>query len=87
MVATQILLSARKQLGYNGTVLISAIDNPYYEGAFQFEEAAAIAGFVISDIYPFDPLQFEGYEHTMTHQDDSAIGKNNKYATWIFTKK
>ncbi|MES2215655.1 MAG: Rossmann-like fold-containing protein [Pseudomonadota bacterium] len=87
VLVRDFLISARKQLSYNGTALISAIDSPYYEGAFQFEEAASIAGFVISDIYPFDPLQFEGYEHTMTHQDGGAIDKNDKCVTWIFTKK
>jgi hypothetical protein len=87
ILVRDFLISAYDQLSYSGTVLISAIDSPCYEGAFQFEKVASIAEFVISDIYPFDPLQFEGYVHTMTHQDGSAIDKNDKCATWIFTKK
>jgi hypothetical protein len=44
-----------RQLHQGGKVLISAVDSPHYRGAFQFEEAAYIAGLAPPEFYPFDP--------------------------------
>ena len=81
------LKSAISQLYRTGKVIVSTIDNPHYRGAFQFEEAARIAGFKSPEIYPFDPFAFSGYEHTMTHQTGSAIDKHDKFSTWVFRTK
>lgn len=78
------LISAEGQLERNGQVLISAVNSPHYQGAFQFEEAASIAGFLPPEVYPFDPDQFLGYEHTMTHQEGDALGNHDKLSTWVF---
>lgn len=63
---------------------ISVVDSPHYRGAFQFEEAAKIAGFKPPEIYKFDPNTFPEYEHTMTHQTGSALENHNKFSTFIF---
>ena len=42
----------------NGQVLISTVDSPHYNGAFQFDDAAKIAGFMPPEVYPFDPASF-----------------------------
>ena len=60
---------------------------PPYRGAFQFDEAADIAGFAPPESYPFDPSAFPEYEHTMTHQSGSAIDHHDEFSTWAFRKQ
>lgn len=80
------LISASFQLDRNGKVFVSVVNSPHYEGTFQFEKAAKLSGFFPPDIYPFDPSAFPGYEHTMTHQDGSALDNHNKFSTWVFSR-
>jgi hypothetical protein len=35
---------------------------------------------------PFDPDDFPGYHHTMTHEEESAIDDYEHFASYIFTK-
>jgi len=84
ILVRDFLVSAKSQLQRGGKVLISAVDTPHYRGAFQFEEAAKIAGFKPPEIYKFDPNAFPKYEHTMTHQNGSALENHNKFSTFIF---
>jgi len=80
----KFLRSAVQQLAPNGQVYISAVDSPYYEGTFHFDEAAAQAGFWPPEMYNFDPAAFPGYEHTMTHQSGSALDNHDQFGTWVF---
>jgi 25S rRNA (uracil2634-N3)-methyltransferase len=84
ILVRDFLISAAAQLASGGQVLISAVDSPHYRGAFQFEEAAALAGFQEPLSYPFDPAAFSGYEHIMTHEDGSALDNHDAFATWLF---
>jgi Domain of unknown function (DUF2431) len=81
------LKSAARVLVRDGAVLVSAVDNPHYRGAFQFEKAAAQAGFVPPVSYPFAPSAFHGYNHTMTHQSGSALDHHDNLSTWVFRLK
>lgn len=74
-------------LTQSGMVLISAVDSPHYRGAFQFEKAAEEAGFADPIAYPFEPGDFPGYVHTMTHQSGSALNHHDDFSTWIFRLK
>lgn len=87
ILVRDFLISAAAQLHRGGKVLISAVDSPHYRGAFQFDEAADIAGFAPPESYPFDPSAFPEYEHTMTHQSGSAIDHHNEFSTWVFRKR
>ncbi len=78
------LKSASHQLESNGRVYISAVDSPHYQGAFQFDEAAAIAGFQPPELYPFEPSEFPEYNHTMTNEGESALDNHDKFGTWVF---
>ncbi len=78
------LISASRQLAKGGGAFISAVDNSYYQGTFQFEEAAEIAGFKPPEIYKFDPSEFPGYVHAMTHEEGSALENHGKFSTWVF---
>ncbi|PZP54808.1 MAG: hypothetical protein DI586_08805 [Micavibrio aeruginosavorus] len=81
------LKSAASCLAPNGRILITAVDNPHYHGAFQFEEASEKTGYSILGSYPFDPESFPGYSHINTNDDDSALEKHNEFKTWIFELK
>ncbi len=87
ILVRDFLISAAAQLHRGGKVLISAVDSPHYRGAFQFDEAADIAGFATPESYPFDPSAFPEYEHTMTHQSGSAIDHHDEFSTWVFRKQ
>lgn len=87
ILVRDFLISAAAQLHRGGKVLISVVDSPHYRGAFQFDEAADIAGFAPPESYPFDPSAFPEYEHTMTHQSGSAIDHHDEFSTWVFRKQ
>lgn len=78
--------SATSCLASNGKILITAVDSPHYQGAFQFEEAAEKAGYRIIGSYPFDQESFPGYSHTNTNDDDSALEKHDEFKTWVFER-
>lgn len=84
ILVRDFLISARSQLSRDGMVLISAVNNPHYQGAFHFDEVAMEAGFQEPLVYPFSPSSFPVYEHTMTHQDGSATQNHDKFSTWVF---
>lgn len=84
ILVRDFLISAADQLYHNGKVYINAVDTPHYRGAFSFEEAAEVSGFKMPEIYPFDPYEFSGYNHVMTHNDDSALESHDSFATWVF---
>lgn len=86
ILVRNFLKSAFGQLTASGQVLITAVDSPHYEGAFQFDEAAQIAGFKKPFSYPFEPSEFSGYTHTMTNEDESALGQHDAFRTWVFKK-
>lgn len=86
ILVRDFLVSASAQLQRSGQVLITIVDTPHYRGAFQFDEAADIAGFQPPESYPFDPNAFSEYEHTMTHQSGSALDDRDKFSTWVFRK-
>lgn len=83
ILVRDFLKSAKLLLQRNGKILISAVDNPHYRGAFQFEEAAILAGCDVES-YPFDPNDFPGYQHTMTHEEGGAIDEHEVFNTWVF---
>jgi hypothetical protein len=87
ILVRDFLKSAIRKLKRSGTVLISAVDTPHYHGAFQFDEAANIAGFQPPEIYKFAPDDFPGYHHSMTHQDGDALSNHDAFATWLFKPK
>ena len=81
------LRSARGHLSCAGKVLVTTVDSPHYEGAFQFGEVASNTGFAIVQKVGFDPSKFNGYHHTMTNQNDSALENHSSFVTRIFKVK
>lgn len=87
VLVRKFLRSAKDCLKPGGKVMITAVDSPHYEGAFQFEDAAEFADFKPPESYPFDPSLFSGYVHTNTNDDDSALEEHAKFMTWVFRAK
>ena len=87
ILVRDFLRSVAKHLQQDGQVLITAVDSPYYHGAFQFDEAAAAGGFSKPDTYLFDLLKLPGYIHTNTNNTDSAIDGHDMFRTWVFSLK
>lgn len=83
----KFLRSAVPYLAPAGRILISVVDNSHYQGVFQFDEAAAFAGYEQPEAYPFDPSLFSGYSHTNTNDDDSALNDHSRFTTWVFRLK
>ena len=67
--------------------LAAAVNSPYYLGSFNFNEAARKTGYGPPEIYPFAPPVFVGYEHVMTHQDESALDDHDEFSLWVFHLK
>ena len=87
VLVRDFLNSAKHHLFRSGVVCISAVDNLHYQGAFQFEKAAAFAGYYPPSIYKFEPKRFKGYVHTMTNETGSALGRHSDFKTWVFRPK
>jgi hypothetical protein len=78
------LISAIKRIKPTGSVVISCVDNDFYNNIFQFDEMANILNIQKPLKYIFDPNDFPGYTNTMTHQEGSALENHDKFATWEF---
>ena len=78
------LFSAPSILTAEGIVLITTVDNDYYNNVFKFEELAHFTHFLQPIRYNFDPNDYPDYEHTMTHIEGSALDVHHKFATWEF---
>jgi len=85
VLVSRFLKSSRPHLKRGGVVVISTVDNPFYEGAFKMNEAARKAGFTEPDIYDFDPSDFAGYTHQNSADEDSAIDDHGSFATFAFS--
>lgn len=82
----RFLKTAKELLSGDGRVLISTVDNEYYDGVFNVEEAALHADFAEPKIYSFDPKSFPDYTHKNTDNDKSTLDDHNQFKTWVFTK-
>ncbi|MGH1455215.1 MAG: Rossmann-like fold-containing protein [Alphaproteobacteria bacterium] len=82
----KFLENAKDHLSAGGKILITAVDAPYYDGVFRFEDAANFAGCKITETYPFDPRVFRGYSHINTLDDESAIKDHKRFVTRVFIK-
>lgn len=80
------LKSAKQHLFPDGKVLVTLVDSPHYQGAFNCEEAADKTGFKKPEIHPFNPSDFPNYTHSMTNDDESALENHSKFNTWVFRR-
>ena len=84
MLVHDFLISAAQQLKKDGVAIITVVDTDYYNSIFNFEKLAKLIGFCSPVKYTFEPEDFPGYKHTMSHQDGDALEGYEKFATWEF---
>lgn len=82
----RFLSSADKILRPHGKVMVTTVENDYYKGAFQYDDAAKYAGFYIDHIVPFFLRDFIGYSHVNTNDEESALEDHDKFSTRIFCR-
>lgn len=85
VLVTRFLKNARNHLKPGGLVVISTLDSPFYEGAFNMDEAARKAGFTAPAVYTFDPKNYLGYIHQNTANEESAADGHTAFATFVFS--
>lgn len=86
VLVRRFLVSAAEFLKPSGRVIISAVDNSYYNGLFKFDEAAEFSDYKKPENYVFKPHEFKEYSHLNTNDDDSALEDYNSFSSWVFRK-
>lgn len=84
VLVKKFIISASYILKRNGVVLITTVDSDFYNNTFRFDELAEELRISQPVKYKFDPRDYPGYEHTMTHQEESGIDDYSKFATYEF---
>jgi hypothetical protein len=78
------IISASYILKKGGRILITTVDNDFYNNMFRFEELSEELGLELPVKYNFDPKDYPQYIHINTNKDGSAIEDYEKFATWEF---
>jgi 25S rRNA (uracil2634-N3)-methyltransferase len=76
--------SARDVLKKGGVILLTIVDNEFYNNIFRLKEVAKRLSLQNPTKYEFDPKDYPEYTHTMTHKEGSAIDSYHTFATWEF---
>lgn len=84
VLVRDFIISAYRILKMHGIILITVVDNDYYNNIFKFGEIAELCGLSTPIKYVFDPDDYPGYIHTMAHREGSAIDEYDQFATWEF---
>jgi hypothetical protein len=83
----RFLKSAKDILREKGRVLVTTVDNAYYDGRFRIEEAIEYADLPMPLAVAFSPKDYPTYDHVNTNEgEDSALSKYRKFSTWVFHK-
>ena len=85
VLVRDFLKSAKNCILEGGKIVITYVDNEYYNGIFKFEKLAESLGLKYVQKYLFNPKDFPSYQHTMTHQEGSALENHNQFATIVFS--
>lgn len=88
LLLRKFLRSCRELLLSSGGVMITTVDSPHYEGAFQFEDSARETGYDVIEKARFFKKDFPGYCHQNTDdEDNSALSNHRRYVTHVFAKR
>jgi hypothetical protein len=80
----RFLRSAAQHLAPGGCIIVTAVDSPFYAGAFGMDAAAKFAGLASPTAYDFRLSQFSGYSHMNTIGDGSALSRYRRFKMWVF---
>jgi 25S rRNA (uracil2634-N3)-methyltransferase len=79
--------SARRILRPSGCIVVTTVDSPYYQGAFQMNESAMENDLKIIGQYDFSIDDFPGYSHMNTHDQDSALDSKARLTSSVMVHK
>jgi len=84
VLVKKFIISASYTLKRNGVIIITVVDSDFYNNIFRFDELAKALGINNPVKYKFNHKDYQEYEHTMTHQEESGIDDYSKFATYEF---
>ncbi len=84
VLVRRFLKSADERLQRNGEIIVTVVNNSYYDGRFRIEEAADYAGIRNFYAIPFSLDDFPSYAHVNTNDEDSALKEHRSFETWVF---
>ncbi|MCZ7452356.1 class I SAM-dependent methyltransferase [Rhizobium rhizogenes] len=88
ILVRRFLASAAAHLSDSGKVVITVVNSPHYDGAFDMDGAADRNDFAIPVVYPFHFADYPGYSHVKTKDDGTcALDENDEFATYVFQRK
>lgn len=83
----KFLNSAAPHLSKSGKIAITVVNSPYYDGVFDMEGAAKVAGFKKPTAVPFYFDDYSGYTHVNTDDhNQSATDKESHFVTFVFSR-
>ena len=80
-LVNRLLHIAKSKLANQGSLVITHVDNDYYNALFNLKEIGQAAGYKVIKRYYFDPKDFQGYKHQMTYSMVSGITQHEKFVT------
>jgi hypothetical protein len=84
LLVYDFIKSALQILEKNGVILITIVDNDFYNNMFQLDEISEKLGIMKPIKHKFNPSSYPKYQHSMTNSDESALGKYDEFATYEF---
>jgi 25S rRNA (uracil2634-N3)-methyltransferase len=84
VLARNFIRSASCVLKKNGAIVLTTIDSEFYNGVFRFAEIGQELDLASPIQYKFDPADYSGYVHTMTHEEGSILDEYDRFITWEF---
>ncbi len=84
LLAHDFIKSALQILEKNGVILITIVDNDFYNNMFKLDEISEKLGIMKPTKNQFNLKSYPGYKHSMTNADESALGKYDEFATYEF---
>ena len=81
----KFLKDAKAHIDKTGRVLVSTVDNAYYDGRFRIDDAIKYAELETPVAVPFSPDDYPSYNHVNTVEgEESALSRYKKFSTWVF---
>lgn len=84
LLVHNFIKSSMQILEKNSVILITIVDNDFYNNMFQFDEISEKLGIPAPIKHKFNPKSYPGYKHSMTNSDESAITQYDEFVTYEF---
>ncbi len=79
------IAEARNLLKAYGSIIITIVDVPFYEGTFRIVDALYKLKIKNFEVYKFDIGEFPDYVHSMTNEAGDALNRYTDFVTYVIT--